>query len=716
MRDDVYFAAHPAYSKDFLDAAINKIETYREYCMAKGKLAKWQRLMQNYYGISTDGTKGSSQITRGGDAGQLTMAKVNDFRNLVQHQLILVTSQRPAGQAKAINSDPESLHQARIGSLLTEYYMSQVGWERQFVRAAEAMLVVEESHIVLEWDATAGDPVRPMPNPDGSLDPNAPLMRTGDSLIRIIRPWNLARDPYLSSPEDMKWAIYSYRTNKYDLAVKFPNFSDFILKGNAKQLKEFQLDSYEPKDTDQITVHCLSHDPTPACPQGRVALFIPEAVLLDGPFPYAEFNIYPMLQNEVMETGFGYSNNSDLLALEEITDALHSVVMTNQTSFGVANIIVAKGININHTQLSAGNSYFEVDPAFFDKIKTLDLVRTAPEIFKYIDMLSTKKETLSGINSVVRGDPEGALRSNSGSALALVQAQSLQFNSGGQRAYYQALTKVNTGHIQLLQRYADNERIVRITGKVQGQYLQEFKYTGKELQNVSSVVFETVDPTFQTIGGKTAVADSLLQKNLIKNARQYLSVLRTGSLDAFTEDDEADEVAIKTENEYLREGKPVQVLIVENHEEHIQGHMSVIASPESKSDPKLVQTALAHIEQHAQIWQQLSQTNPALLIATKQKVLPPPPPPPGLPGPGAAPSPPPQGAGPGAQPPNPGGIGGPRPPEQGPHSPGGGAKLPQMLGNVAPVQTKAGTVKQPQMPINPATHDRAPLPPSQTGS
>ncbi len=680
MRDsEVYFAALPAEDPQYLAELFDKIDKFRNFCSDTGKFAKWQRALNNYYGVSSDGLKSSSVITRGGDSGQLSMMKVNDYRNLIQHQLILITGQRPAGQAKAINSDPESLHQARIGSLLAEYYLSQVGWEEKFVKGSEASLVVDEAFYVLDWDAQIGDPIRPNPE-------TGKMIKTGDATLRVICPWNMARDPYVQDPSEIKWGIYSYRMNKWDLAARFPQHRDVIITNKTDKTKPFPFNNPDDSDTDQIEVCVLSHDKTDACPEGRITMFVNEAILLDVPaLPFSEWNVYRISQNDVLDTGFGYTNNNDLLALEAVTDSINSIIITNQLNYGAQSIKGAKGMGMDYTQLANGSTYFEVDPAMFDKLEPIQMTMTAPEIFQYLETLGRKKETLAGINSVVRGDPEGALRSNSGSALALVQAQSLQFQSGGQRSYYHALSKVNTGLIKLLQRYADNERIVRITGKVHGQYLQEFKYPGDDLSKISSVIFEMVDPVFQSIGGKISIADNLLQKNMIKNARQYLTVVRTGSLDAFTEDDEADEIAIKSENELLREGRPVRVIATESHEEHIQGHMSVIASPNSKENQALVDAVLNHIGEHAALWQNLSLTNPALLIATKQKVLPPPPPPPGM-----------AGTVPTSQ------------PTPGPESDGG--KVSQMMSNVSPVEHKADEVRQPLMPINPATHERATVP------
>lgn len=729
---DIYFASYDFFEPRYLDALLDKVNIYRRYCQASGKHSKWQRSLQNYFGVSSDGTKASSLVTRGGDQGQLTMAKVNDYRNLVQHQLILITSQRPAGEAKAINSDPTSLRQARIGSSLVEFYLAQIGFEQKFVQNAEIALTCEESFTVLEWDATAGDPVKPQygSDPETGEIVQTGMINTGDPVMRVIAPWNMARDPYIGSPHDMVWGIYSFRVNKFDLVAKYPNNKDDILKGNSRKLVDLVFNSINEQDTDQTEIHCLSHEPSPACPMGRLTLFTSEAILLDSDFPYNEFNIYRMSQNDVVDSGFGYTNNNDLLALEEVTDALHSVVISNNTAFGGQAIIGPTGANLDHTQFARGFAYFEVEPALIDKIKPLQLTKTAPETYNYLSILDRKKETLAGVNSVVRGDPENALAGNSGSALALVQAQSIQYQSGGQRSWYQLLSKSCTGLILMLQKYAQSERVIRITGKVQGQYLKEFKYSAQDLDKVSAVVFEMTNPLEKTIGGSEGIAKDLLNSKMIKNARQYVTLARTGSFDAFIEDDEADELALKSENEQLRDGQPISVVKTENHKEHIMSHMSTYASPESKSDSDLVQQALSHIDLHIDWWNYLSVNDPSLLIATNQQVLPIGP---GMPKPGG-PTPddrnaykqwlnqPSQGA-PSGPPPQAGPPGAPMPPQgpppqhavpRGGHPPGSaGPHPPNVMNPVAPGMRQAANVQmpqQPRMPINPVTGERATVP------
>lgn len=692
--NDVYFASYEPGDPRYLDALLDKINTYRKYIESSGKAEIWRKSIRAYYGYSAKGNS-STGMGRAGDAGQFTTIKVNDFRNLAQHQLILITSQRPAGKAKAINSDPEAMKSAQIASQLVEYYLSQVGFEVKFVRTAETANIADEGYLILGWNATSGDPITRKPDEMGN--PTEEFIMTGDAEMRTVPPWNMARDVQLDSPDMMKWGIASWRENKWDLAAKYKSQSEDII--DATVSRDLQQQAFNAFDTsqngDQIELHCLYHDKTPACPNGRLTLFIGDAILLDVDFPYDEFNVYPMRQNEAMESCFGYGNNNDLLGLQDVSDSLHTILLSNNITHGTQCIIGPKGSGIVHQEVAEGFAYFEVDPAHVDKIKALQLTASSPETYKLLEIYSQKMGVIAGIDPVTRNDIQGTLRDSSGSALALIQAQSIQYNSGGQRAYYQLLQRACTGLIKMLRKFAHTERVIRITGKVQGDYLEEFKYTGKSLKDVSAVTFEVTNPLEQTIGAKDARAQDLLKTGLITDPRQYLMVARTGNLDTILEDDEAFAVAIKSENQLLRDGKIVRAILFENHEKHIEGHSAIIASPEAKQNHPLVEAVMKHIQEHLDQWKQLSMQNPALLLATHQKVLPADPMPHNMMG-GLPPGPP---GAPGMAPP------GPVP------SPGPGG--PAAMNPQAPPEQQASHIappRMPNMPKNPLTGQRAPGP------
>lgn len=606
----------------------NKIRIWREWATGRGLMTLWQKKLTNYYGIA-EGGNSSQAVTRGGSEGELSMIKVNDLHSLIQEQLVIVTSQRPAGQARAINSDTSSLKASRIGTAIAEYYMSQAGFEVKFVNATERALLCDEGFIDLFWNKDIGDPI--------AVDPETgkPEM-SGDATLRVHSPWNVARDPGIPV-ENNKWYILSFPINKFEAAASYPKFREQILACTEDNLPSIPMNAI-PDESDSIYAHLLVHDRTSALPSGRYALMIGDYVVMDDEegLPYPEFPIERITPGDVIDSCLGYAAANDVMGPEEITDALHSIVTTNQVTFGGQSIVGPTGANLKITDLGKGVRYFELPPDQVDKLKPLQLTQTPPEIFNYMGMLTQKKE--KAVGSVQTSLAQQAAQGASGSSMALIQSQAISYNSGTQRSYFRLLSATMTKLIGMLRVYADTPRVAKIVGKSKAAGLKEFKYTGKDLNSISSIVYEMVNPIAQTFGGRLTFAQDLLKANQIKSPKQYLTVATTGQLDAMTEDDEADQILILEENEWLSEGKPFRAVITQQHSDHIRSHTSEITL-EAQQDPDYVGRVLAHIQDHIDQWMQASMNNPGILMATGQQPLMPPqgmmPPPPGAPeGPG----------------------------------------------------------------------------------
>lgn len=646
----------------------DRIRVWREYADGKGYFGLWERKINNYYGMSEQGNT-SQRINAGGAEGELELIKVNDLHNLIQNQLTIVTAQRPAGIAKAVNSDVASLKASRIGTAIAEYYMSQVGWEASFVNACEIALLCDEAFVDVYWDDTSGDPIAV------DRESGQPIM-SGDAKIRVTPPWNASRDPGMPIAS-AEWFILSFRMNRYDAVAKFPKFAQEILVCGDDDLPSVPMNNI-PDGSDAIYAHLLIADRSAAVPEGRYALMIGEYIVLDTKLPYKDFPVDRLTPADVIDGQLGYCAANDILAMEETTDALYSIIASNQITFGGQNIVGPTGANLKVSDIAKALRYFEVEPEFVDKFRPMVMANTPPEIFNFIQMLSNKKEQAVGSNSVVRGQPEGALAGASGSALALIQAQAISFNSGIQRSYFRLLSNTMTKLIGVLRVYADTPKVARIVGKSKSSGLKEFKYTGDDLNSVSSIVYELMNPMAQSLGGRLTFAQDLLKAGQIKSPKQYINVATTGQLDVMTEDDEADGLLILEENEWLREGKPVKAIITQMHADHIKSHTSQITLESQLEDPDFVARTLDHIQEHINLWMQASVTNPGILLATGQQPLLPPPgmmgPPPGAPQPGA--------------------------PQRGAMA--GGAE--------PPVMKKAADVKEPNLPKVAGTEQRAQVP------
>lgn len=650
----------------YVDKCLEKIADWRQYCSSHGLADLWDRKLSNYYGLSEDGYS-SQRVQSGGTEGELSNIKINDLHKLVQDQLVVITATRPAGVAKAINSDVKSLRNSRIGSAIAEYYLSQGGYEQTFVNGAEIALLIDESYFDISWDKDAGDPVRPDIDETTGEPIEGQQIMSGDAKLRLHVPYNVARDPDVQVT-NQKWNIISILFNRFDLAAMHPKFKEQILKAAQDMVPQLKLQ--ERKGEDNVYLHLVVHDRTPAVPKGRYSFIVGDTLIADMDLPFPDYPVDRLTPGDVIDGPTGYCPSNDVMAMEQVTDALHSTVTTNNITFGGQSLVGPSLTGVTVSEIAKGLRYFELPPDLIEKLQPLQLTKSAPETYAYIDKLSAKKqETMGSVSGTLQAQ---AMQGASGSSMALIQSQAVQSNSGTQRSYFRVMSRVMTKLIGVLRVYADTPRVARIVGKLKSQGLKEFKYTGKDLNSISSIVYEAVNPISQTIGGRMQMAQDLISNKMVTSPRQYLTVVETGNLDALTAPDEDINLLILEENEKLSEGQSVSVLITENHSDHIKSHMSVVASPQAKEDPQLTETVLGHIHEHLRIWQEASLNNPAILLATGQQPLP------SMPVPGMMPPQGPQGGPQGA------------PPPMGP--------------------PKSNQPKPPQMPVNPASGERAVVP------
>ena len=259
------------------------------------------------------------------------------------------------------------------------------------------------------------------------------------------------------------------------MAAKYSDLEDRILEDSADMLelaRTTTINYLALEDSDNIPVYTLIHRPTPALPQGRYCQVLDNGtVLLDGPLPYKEAHIYRIAPDEEDGTIFGYSVSMDLLPMQEGLDVLYSTAMTNQATFGVQNVLVPKGSDLSVSQVAGGLNLMEFDNKAGEP-KALNLTQTPAEIFNFMGMIEKLMETISGVNSVARGNPEASLKS--GAALALVQSMAIQFSQNLQRAYAQLIEDTGTGTINILKDFAATPRVAAIAGKSNRPLMKEF--------------------------------------------------------------------------------------------------------------------------------------------------------------------------------------------------------------------------------------------------
>jgi hypothetical protein len=566
-----------------------KMEDWYAHISTSGVFRRMRKCYLAYYGFSSAGQgHTASEVAYGGDQGELSLFKVNQLRNIVQHMLVMTTSTRPAMEARSVNTDYKSLSQTILANSILDFYMRERKLERYFRSAVEHALVYGEGFIRLTWDTSIGD--------EYMIDNEGKTIYTGDIRFSVHNPLDVIRDVFQPDNNEHDWMIVRSFKNRYELAAKYPDLKDEILQIGSKEDidLEYKLMNFNlTTSSDLIPVYEFYHKRSEALPNGRMVAFLTsDAVMYDGDLPYRDIPIYRIAPSDQMQTTFGYTSAFDLLALQDITDALHSTIVTNQSTFGVQNIVAPQGHNLSVSQLG-GLNFIEYDPAS-GKPEPLNLTFTPPEIFNYLGSIEKMMETISGVNSVARGNPEANLRS--GNSLALVQSMAIQFNNGLQQSYAQLIEDVGTAVIKTLKDFASVERTAVLVGKNNRTYMKSFQ--GRDLKDVDRVVVDMGNPLSKTTAGKLEMANNLLQMGLIKSPDQYMTVMKTGNLDIMLEGPTTEMVYIKQENEWLSEGKEAPVLITDNHIQHIMEHKAVLSTIEARMNPDVMRAVRIHIEEH----------------------------------------------------------------------------------------------------------------------
>lgn len=611
-----YFASQD--SEVTASAVLAKVTYWADALTTTNYLDKCRNSWKCYYGMYFQDNSHGHTLNFTGEQGELTQIAINHFQNIGKHLLNNTTANRPALEALATNSDAKSISQAILANDLLDYYMTEKRLEEYLRRCAEYAIVFGEGYVKVEWDSTQGE----------AYEFNEELntyIYEGDVKFTNLSIFDVIRDTSRED-QDHDWIVVRTYKNRYDLIAKYPDFKE-VLEGIPSKDDSRQTiinASIYGDETDQIPVFEFFHKRTDSMQDGRYMIIVSQdGVLHDGPLPYRQIPVYRMSPGDVIGTPFGYTPMFDLIPIQEAVNGLYSTIMTNQNAFGVQNIMMPRGSNISANQMDGGLNLIEYDSAL-GKPEALNLTKTPPEIFNFIDKLESKMETLSGINSVARGNPEASLRS--GNALALIQAQAIQFSTGLQQSYIRLTEDVGTAIIKLLQDYATTPRVATIAGKSKRSYVKQFK--GEDIKAVNRVKVKVSNPLAKTAAGRSEIANNLLQMGLIKNPQQYFTVLQTGALDVMMEGDQAELLSIKTENEYLADAKQVPVIDTDNHAMHIQEHKAVIADPEMRMQPDVVQTVLEHIQMHIEA---LKTVSPELLQILGQQPLAPAAPPPGAP-------------------------------------------------------------------------------------
>jgi hypothetical protein len=613
-----------------VDECVADLEGYIQSYYSEMNRTGRINLYRNSYYKYFQGFIMKGMLSHGGSEGELTNTFVNHYANLITHMVNMVCQQKLSYEPQVTVNDSQAQDQIKLAKGVLNLYTVRPDMDLDGVlrKATEMSLVFDASFVSAMWNKDKGRTIA-ADFDESNGQPTGTDLKEGDAEYGVYTPFDVILDTSLPEYASRKWIILRKWENKYDIAARYPKWKESVVElSPGTSLGDTQLSVSVDTDSDIIPVYYAFHEKSLAVKDGRMVIFIDaEIILADGKLRYREIPLYRMAARDLWGSPFGYSRAFDLLPGQEAIDRLCSAVLTNQLTFATQNILIPKGSSIAWENLYGGLNVIEWDASMGEagKPSALQLTSSPQEVFTSIKDTITNMGTLAGVNEVVRGNPDLALKGQiSGASLALMTSNSIQFNSDLNKAYVRLAEQVGTATVHLIQDFAfpdmgkdemGNQRSLKRSGMSVSATQKFYKkdFTKNDIDKVDKIAVRYGNPLAQTTSGRMQIAETLMQNHMI-DAKQYLGVIETGSLEPAYEHAEAQMHLIKEENEALYRGEPVTALWADDHQTHIAEHLSLLSNLDARRNDKIVNAVREHVQQH-------------------QKLLPPPPPlPPAGPG------------------------------------------------------------------------------------
>ena len=636
-----YFAAKE--TNDCVSDLEKRVDDYYNYLRTNGYISRWRINFNHYYKAKFT----MNRVNKTGEEQELKSIVANHFRNITSHMVVQTVQNRIKWDARAINTDTESLAQAKLANQLCDVEVKNKKIEDKLRVFAEYNYLYGEGFMKTVWSDTAGDlylagevnKMDEMGNPiiTTETDPitgeeipiqetESVLKRFGDVVYSVHSPDNVARDINTRNYDDCEWVTIRHKKNKYNLIALFPEFKEKILSAKLDRTRdEIIIPSVtEKSESDYIYVYEFFHKDTDAVTGGRYILYLNKDVILqDGPLSTPMYPIVRLCGENELHSPFGYTICNDLATLQDALNKLYSVVVTNQMRFGVGVIAVPKGSTISTSSLAKGMKVIEYDPRL-GLPSPLNFTATPQEVFTMIDLLKVDQQMITAINGVLRGQPDPNMRS--GTMLDTIVSQSYNFHRGTEQSYNSAVESIGTNFIKIMQKFASTERPMQYAGK-SNRYLMRY-WKSDDISKIDRIFIEQGNPVQNTLGGKLSIANNLLANGLIKDPRAYLAIIETGNLDISIDQDIHDVLLMEEETEMLASGQPVKADITDYHYMHGIKHPRAISNPEARNNEQVMMNYMQHMGEHAiMAGHMLPDGSPDILgfINTARNILTPPP-------------------------------------------------------------------------------------------
>ena len=649
-----YYWADEREQKKLISRCLDRFAWHMDSLRATGRLANMLRMMTAYYGRGTDGNRSAAGLQLAGAQGEVTDLHVNTIRPVLQNTLSIIAGTRPAVKPVATNGDSATAAQTRLAMGLHEYYDRKFATKTLEIECVRGGLMTSAWWSLQGWKPSAGDEV--------TVDEKDQIIYEGDVEEFTRPPWAIASQQSATNEAERQWVLFKRKANRWELAnrAKDPLIKQKLIDGAAASNSDNYIQGRMAKTTlsmvggleslmgedirteDEVWVWELRHLCCPALPNGRMVRFVePDIVLFDSyaagepvpddetgevepqqprgvKYPYEELHAYEFSPERIVGTLHGHTPMFDLLALMEFIDIGTTSMATTLNIMGMPHLWSKMGMAPNVQTLSGGITLMETP----EKPESIDFQAIKPEVVQAIDWATSKMNASAALNDTVLGNPQKGMAA---SAQALQRAQAVQYHQISQDEWVRLIEKNANGRLRLLKRFARTERVAEIAGSANSWEMKQWK--AEDIAGVERFQVEPINPMSATFEGRQAIAEQMGV-----TGDNLFDFMTTGSLKKVTEARTLQLELVERNKALLMRGigmapidqeqtamtgqpvhatpekgaEYVSILRSDPHHLAIPAYLSVVNSPESRSDAELVAPALDCVAESQRLWATLT--------------------------------------------------------------------------------------------------------------
>lgn len=573
-----------------------------------------------------------------GEQGELVKMFVPQARSLIRDTVTIVTKEKLAFNALAERRGTDVIQETKLGNALAGQIVDDENLNAKGVILTEGALVDGIRFLASTWRTDRGQ--------IWTTKGKSPLY-SGTVGIDVVSMMDMRWNWRMGDWQQVPWAERRVKRNRWDLCAQFPKIARYIQAlPPADDIDNNDIELRTIDDDDMVYVYEFYHRSSPALRNGRMMFYSDEKTIYsDGINEYCGFKgdktipIEPMLPERIGLYLLGHPMFSNLLPAQEMLDHGFSAVATNQSAFAVQNVLSPRGANLSVHDIGGMNfvSYTPQNVPGGGKPEPMQLTQSAPETFKFMDMLYSHMQQLAKIPGALRGAPPPGV--TSGTAIATLTTNAIEFISTTNGAYQDCIERTLMHGINAFRRFASVKHLVFMAGR--GFETTKKSFVGKDLDPITKVKLVRSNPMMQTITGRADLADRLVKNRYIKSTKDYVGVLEGEPLSKLYATELSESDLIDAENELLLAGKgidEVPVLNTDDHAEHMRKHAALLNEPYVRTNSTRTKAVTDHMMAH---YSQAKDVDPFLTAMVRTGMMPESGPPqpgprPGLPAPNPA--------------------------------------------------------------------------------